>query len=429
MRKLAGSLLVLGIALGGCSSSGGSHLPGTPPASGLGFRQPAVSQKGNGDQYVQFVPKTRSSLYSAMVLGPDNNVWFIDENGQALVRITPEGASKEFPISGLGEFGIALTVGSDKDFYIGYESSSIVRATLSGKSKVIPIPSGDSTAFGSMGLGPDGNVWFTEFSHIANVTRAGKVTEFPYPSGETSNQFGGVTTGSDGNVWFAESVVNKIGRIVPSSGTITEFPIPVSCSPAPLVLGNDGNVWFFCLTSAPLLGSIAPNGTIATYPIGGTFSSNETLQFCERGPDGEPWCASGNDDTVFRLDTTAHTVTTYMPPLNSGARPDAITPGADGNLWIDTVGGTDQIDVLIPNPLEVSPLSLKFTATGQMKTLTVTEGGQSSWTAKSSNASVASVVQGGKANVFNVTAAGAGSCKITITDPLGNSVAVKVKVT
>ncbi len=221
----------------------------------------------------------------------------------------------------LGGYGISMAAGADGKFYIGHESTTIVRATATGKATSYPIPSGDNTSLGGIAPGPDGNVWFTEFNHLGMITPAGTITEFPYPTQPGTNQYGGVTTGSDGNVWFAESTQNAIGRFVPSTGKFKMFTIPVSCIPAPVVLAKDGNVWFVCLANEPLVGSITPDGSIATYAIGGTFNANETEQFCARGPDGEPWCASGSDNTVFRINTATDTVTTFTPPLGAGVRP------------------------------------------------------------------------------------------------------------
>jgi virginiamycin B lyase len=424
-RRLA--ILALACALTGCSLSGEQMRPDAPAHSS--YRTvPLVKQKGRGAQWVQFAPHTVGALYSAMALGPDGNVWFIDETGDRIVRISTNGSFKEFSFeSAAGGSAVSMTVGADKDFYIGDESTSIIRVTLNGKAQAFPIPSGDSTSIDGMALGSDGNVWFAEFNHIAKITPSGKITEFAYPSGYSTNQYGGVTTGSDGNIWFAESSNNAIGRVVPSTGKITMFPIPVSCTPAAVVLGNDKNVWFACLSNEPLLGDITPKGKVATFAIGGAFSSNETEQFCARGPDGEPWCASGNDGTVFRIDTASHTVKAFTPPLGSGARPDAVAPGADGNLWVDSVGG--DLDVLVINPMTVTPNKLVFSAPGQKKTVSVSESGVTGWTAKSSNAAVAKVAQGSSKSSFNVTSVGNGSCKITISDGVGNEVAVKVTVT
>ncbi len=412
------------VIVAGCSFAGNAQPNNAFAGAGM---LPQVNQRGKGAQWVSFTPHTLGALYSAIVLGPDNNLWFIDENAASLVRITESGSSQEFSIeSAVSGNAVSMTVGADKKFYILDESSNVVRVTDKGVAQSFPIPSGDATSIDGLGLGPDGNVWFAEFNHIGKITPAGRITEFAYPSGYSTNQYGGVTTGSDGNVWFAESSNNAIGRINPSTDKITMFPISVTCIPAPVILANDGNVWFACLTSSPMMGRITPSGKIATFAIGGTFSSNETEQFCARGPDGDPWCASGNDGNIFRVNSKTHKVTTFTPPLGSGVRPDALATGADGNVWVDTVGG--EIDVLVTNPITLSPRKLTFSAPGQHQNLSVSESGHSSWSAKSSNTAVATVAQGGSASSFKVTSVGAGTCRITISDGTGNSASAKVTV-
>jgi virginiamycin B lyase len=413
--------------IAGCGFGSGTGVPSAGVATAPGSLLSDVEQKGKGALWVAFKPKTTSDVYTPIVLGPDKNVWFVDELAHGLVRIDEDGSVKEFSLSSaLTGNGVSMAVGADKKFYILDESSNVIRVTDKGVAQSVPIPSGDTTSIDGLALGPDKNVWFAEFDHIGKITTAGKITELPYPSGYSSNQYGGVTTGSDGNVWFAESTGNAIGRVVPSSGKITMFPISVSCTPAPVVLANDGNVWFACLTSSPTMGRITPSGKITTFDIGGTFSFNETEQFCARGPDGDPWCASRNDANIFHVDSKTQKVTTFTPPIGSAVTPDALSAGADGNVWVDTVGG--EIVVLVSNPMQVSPNKLDFSAPSEMKTLTVSENGTSSWTAKSSKTTVATVAAGKSASTFTVTSVGTGSCKITISDAVGNSVVVKVTV-
>ena len=419
-RRLAFLVASAFLALAGCSEHG---QPATPAF--IGPVIPGVVQKGGGGQFVQFTPNTLGALYSAIVQGPDGNMWFLDENAAQIVRMSMSGSIREFNIGAeLSGNAVSMAAGADGKLYISDESTSITRVSTNGTAVQIPIPSGDNTSIDGIAAGPDGNVWFGEFTHIAKVTPAGVVTEFPYPSG--INQYGGVTTGSDGNVWFAQSAQNAIGRINPTTGAIKMFDIAVSCTPAAVVLAKDNNVWFFCLTSSPTLGKITPSGHITTFNIGGTFGANETEQFCARGPDGEPWCASGNDGTLFRVNTSTHTVKSFTPPLSPGARPDAVAAGPDGNIWMDSVGG--DIDVLVLNPLKVMPTKLSFSGTGQTMPVTVSEKGVSAWTASSSDTSVATVAPGGSASIFNVTSVGAGTCKVKISDSAGNSVSAKVTV-
>ncbi len=240
MTARALAFFFLACTLTGCSLSGEPLRPDASPLSNQILASPHVVQKGKGAQWVGFKPHTTSGLYSAMALGPDGNVWFIDENAAGLVRISTSGSIKEFPLSGIitGN-AVSMAVGADKKFYLLDESANVVRVTRSGSAQSFPIPSGDNTAIDGLGLGPDGNVWFAEFNHIGKTTPSGTITEFAYPSGYSTNQYGGVTGGSDGNVWFAQSSANAIGRIVPSTGKITMFPIGVGCTPAPVVLAAE----------------------------------------------------------------------------------------------------------------------------------------------------------------------------------------------
>ncbi|HJU63892.1 MAG TPA: hypothetical protein VJ864_17770, partial [Candidatus Binatia bacterium] len=90
----------------------------------------------------------------------------------------------------------------------------------------LPTPGAEPLAITA---GPDGNLWFTEFSgnNIGRITFAGVITEFPLPTANSGPR--GITAGSDGNLWFTERTANRIGRITPA-GTITEFVIPTANS-------------------------------------------------------------------------------------------------------------------------------------------------------------------------------------------------------
>src|SRR5215469_164952 len=107
IRRLS-CLLVVCLISAGCGVIGPKVLPSQSVV-------PYVVQKGGGAQWVQFAPHTGAFLYGATLSGPDGNVWFLEENQGALVRISVTGATKEFPI---GVDGIAMAVGADSKFYV-----------------------------------------------------------------------------------------------------------------------------------------------------------------------------------------------------------------------------------------------------------------------------------------------------------------------
>jgi virginiamycin B lyase len=77
-----------------------------------------------------------------------------------------------------------------------------------------PVPTANSGP-SEVVLGPDGNVWFTEFNsgRVAQITPQGAIQEFPTPSLNSTPYF--IAVGSDGNIWFTEFETGKVGRIVP----------------------------------------------------------------------------------------------------------------------------------------------------------------------------------------------------------------------
>ena len=56
---------------------------------------------------------------------------------------------------------------------------------------------------------------------------------------------GGITADNSGNIWFTEEISDKIGRLVPSTGDISEFQIPTNDSiPIEEAVDQHGVVWF-----------------------------------------------------------------------------------------------------------------------------------------------------------------------------------------
>lgn len=116
--------------------------------------------------------------------------------------------------------------------------------------------------------GPDGNLWFTEFTgaKIGRITPGGVITEFPLPN-PLSNA-GEIVAGPDGNLWFTESIpirISRIARITPN-GVITEFDLPnPSETPYSLIAGKDGNLWY--AVAGRKIGKISPSGVVTEYPL------------------------------------------------------------------------------------------------------------------------------------------------------------------
>jgi virginiamycin B lyase len=132
-----------------------------------------------------------------LAAGPDGAVWFTQQWGNRIGRITVDGRLTEYPLPA------APTVRKPGD------------------------PAGTLATSIPVGItaGPDGAVWFTQGStnRIGRITPAGQITEYPVPTAVSvpSGGYGPLTTsnpvalvtGADGALWFTQLDCNRIGRL------------------------------------------------------------------------------------------------------------------------------------------------------------------------------------------------------------------------
>ncbi len=250
----------------------------------------------NGDLNGFTVP-TANSTPDGITLGPDGNLWFTENTGNQIGRLTPGGSFTEFPIPTADSHPSGITKGSDGNLWFGeVTANKIGRITPGGTITEFNIPTPNGRPSG-MTLGPDGNVWFVEImaSQIGRITTGGSITEFPLPTSNSSPN--AITAGPDGNLWFVEGTANKIGRISPS-GSVTEFTLPTPDSgPAIITRGPDGNLWF-TERKANQIGRIAPSGTVTEFavPTGGSRPLGIAT-----GPDQNLWFTEYTGNQIGRI--------------------------------------------------------------------------------------------------------------------------------
>jgi streptogramin lyase len=144
-----------------------------------------------------------------------------------------------YPVPTINSTPFGITVGPDGALWFTEETGNkIGRITTSGVITEYSIPTVNSTPYG-ITAGPDGALWFTEGAgeQIGRITVAGVITEYPGASGEPL----GITQGPDGALWF--TAMNDIGRIT-TSGVINEYPTPNMYGNFPISSGSDGSLWF-----------------------------------------------------------------------------------------------------------------------------------------------------------------------------------------
>ncbi|HEY2719638.1 MAG TPA: hypothetical protein VGI52_08410 [Solirubrobacteraceae bacterium] len=301
------------------------------------------------------------SLPVAIAEGREGDLWFSDDGTtKAIGRITTSGAISEFTKElnpGSGPEGIVLGPDGNLWFTDPGTTNAIGRVTLSGTIKEFPLKPNSKP--NDIVAGPDGNVWFTEKEApaIGRITPSGVVTEFSGPPLTGTSMPSELTVGADGNIWFTdEGSPSAIGRVIASTGTITEFhtglqanAIPTSTTPGP-----DGNVWFTDqYFGQRAIGRVTPSGAITEF----TQGLSESLPVdITAGEDGNLWVAQAMPGGIARV-TPAGAITEFSDGLNSlsGADGDQIVSGPDRNLWFSDLGepkAIGRVDLEPPSPVQ-----------------------------------------------------------------------------
>ncbi|MHB1571260.1 MAG: virginiamycin B lyase family protein, partial [Solirubrobacteraceae bacterium] len=90
----------------------------------------------------------------------------------------------------------------------------------------------------------------------------GEVTEYPLPGeGKPDN----ITKGAEGDLWFTDGNTNKVGRMTPA-GAVTEYALPSNSAPQGITLGKEGDLWF-TEENSNKIAKITPAGAISEYAL------------------------------------------------------------------------------------------------------------------------------------------------------------------
>ncbi len=309
----------------------------TASAPGVTSKTATLTIGGNS----AFITEFRTGIASAsspagIALGADGNLWFTEEYGDRIGRITPRGVVTEFS-AGLTPFSLAssITAGPDGNLWFTENAGRIGRITPAGVITEFSagIPSGAQPV--AIAAGSDGNLWFSDSTapRVGRITPAGAVTMFTagitLPGASANFAPCSMARGPNGNVWWLEETFSfstppRIAQITPA-GLVTEFSLQLNEIAVGVAPGPDGNVWF---TVSNNIARITPSGTITR------FSGANGNGCIALGPDGNLWFTGDFTDNVGKSTPTG-TITNYDTTfgITSFSSPVGITAGPDGNLW------------------------------------------------------------------------------------------------
>ncbi len=227
---------------------------------------------------------------------------------------------------------------------------AIGKATVGGV--ITSYPTEPSMNPQDIALGPDGKMWFTAkggTNEIGTVNpRTGEIAGYALAGGSNPS---GITAGAEGNVWFAVEGGPKgmIGRIVPSTGEITEFDVPTENShPEQVTLGREGDIWFTENADPGAIGRFdRTTDTFVEYRAGLTEKSKPSG--ITTGPEGNIWFTEAtNPGRIGRISPVTGAITEFSSGLTVGTPQDIVT-GSDGNLYFTESNGTGALGQVTPS--------------------------------------------------------------------------------
>ena len=311
----------------------------------------SASGSGPLGTVTEYPTPTANSFPTEIIAGPDGNMWFTEQLGNAIGKITTGGSVTEYPLPNPNSHPLSIVAGPDGNLWftegIG-NGNRIGKITTSGTITEYPVPTANS-APDDITVGPDGNIWFTEAlgNKIGKITTSGTITEYPVPTAGGLAAGSGICAGPDGNMWFTEGTANKVGKISTDGSSITEYTVPTANSvPDKIEPGPDGNLWF-TEYAANKVAKVTTSGAFTEYTVPTTNSGPNDLR---AGPDGNIWFTEYNANKVGKVTTSGAFAEYATPTTPSG--PSGIAPGPDGNMWFTETSGSKigTIGTGIPDP-------------------------------------------------------------------------------
>jgi hypothetical protein len=212
------------------------------------------------------------------------------------------GAVTAFPVPTGGSLPVGVAVGSDGNIWFTEQfGNNIGRITLSRSITEFPVPTPGGDPVGIV-AGRDGNLWFTEWgqsngSKIGRITTSGAITEYGLPTAGAAPFL--IAAGSGSTLWFTESIGNNIGKIAlgPPYGTCLLYD--------PTKAVHSGSTIPIKLELCDASGNDKSSSSITLHAVSITQVSTATSGTVEDA-------GNANPDSNFRFDATLGSAGAYV---------------------------------------------------------------------------------------------------------------------
>jgi virginiamycin B lyase len=169
--------------------------------------------------------------------GPDGNMWVTELVGNAIARVTQQGAVTEFPIPTHNSRPIAIVPDPNGNgmWFTEEAGNKVARIDKDGKITEFPVPkTQDNVILAGLAFDNQKNLWVQQYVDHFNPTPTGPdhlvkidkailtatppdisripITFYQVPTADSV--FHRIIQGPDGNMWFTEMNANKVGKLL-----------------------------------------------------------------------------------------------------------------------------------------------------------------------------------------------------------------------
>ena len=293
--------------------------------------------------------------------GPDSLAFIID----SIAASSSTGPLSRYRLSNgaISSMGTTLSpgsnlvpIGSNMWYTARFSPFRIIRADLSTVTGSPDgfTPSGITSAFDDMTLGPDGNLWATnaQSARVVRITQSGVRTSF---TGNGTIRPLGITRAADGNLWFADGTNRRITRIDPNTLVFTDYAVPqrsANTIPERIVgAGTGGVVWFATRDG-----------------FGSVDTATGAVQVVLTEAQQPRRLAAGADGTLWLTDGTQY-VTQFTPPANyarlkvfgnANAQSAGLHVHTDGVVYVSDVQGSQLARIAVAQNTPTDTIVTEF---------------------------------------------------------------------
>lgn len=203
-----------------------------------------------------------------------------------------------------------ITLGPGQVWYTMYEAGAIGKLVVSGGGQATFTKFNTPTAnSGPWDLAYDGTyIWFTERlgNKIGRLNPAnGAITEYAIPTANSEPM--GIAIAPNGHVWFAQKAGNKMARYKPATGTFDEYVYTqAGAMPEDVATSSNESIWF----TAPGINSVirllpnkAPSQRFEQVPVldfGQAPWIPGRIAVVDSFPEDNPWITAPTKDFIGR---------------------------------------------------------------------------------------------------------------------------------